>query len=340
MTALTKYQKLESHGLWRQNALAQRREVVVNLGDTSLVLTDPKQDHALAHWSLPAVRRMNPGEMPAVFTPGTGENEILELHDTEMIAALETVHSALESARPHPGRLRNSFLSVGLAAVLALGYFWLPDALITHTASVLPAATRAEIGRLTLADLTQITGQPCAARRGQQALSRLRDRLFGGGAAPRLIVVRDGIQGALDLPGGQIVLAESLLAEQDGPELAAGFALVQSLISEQQDPMIPLLRYAGFKASFQLLTTGVLPAEAVAGYAQSLIAKPKLTLTEAQLLPRFEAAGLPSTPYAYAIDPSGETVKELIEADPFLNVAAARLLQDEDWVGLQDICTI
>ena len=70
MTALAKYQRLECTGLWRPTAAAQMREVVVGLGSTTLVLADPKTAMALAHWSLPSLERLNPGEMPAIFAPG------------------------------------------------------------------------------------------------------------------------------------------------------------------------------------------------------------------------------------------------------------------------------
>ncbi len=69
MTALKKYQKLESTGLWRESARGQRREVIVNFGEASLVLSDPRSENALSHWSLPAVERLNPGEMPATLRP-------------------------------------------------------------------------------------------------------------------------------------------------------------------------------------------------------------------------------------------------------------------------------
>src|SRR5690606_10694329 len=90
MTALTKYQKLECTGLWRDAPDAQRREVVVNFGEASLTMSDPRSELALSHWSLPAVERMNPGEMPALYAPGPEADETLELDDPDMIAALET----------------------------------------------------------------------------------------------------------------------------------------------------------------------------------------------------------------------------------------------------------
>ena len=339
MTALKKYQKLECLGLWREGAQGQRREVIANLGATSLVLSDPKREVALTHWSLPAIRRLNPGDMPALFAPGPDDGESLELDDPEMITALETVHAAIRAARPHPGRLRNSLLAIVALGVLAVGVFWLPDALVQHTASFVPPTTRTEIGRLALDDLSRLTGQPCQSKPGLAALEKLSARLFGPDSGVTIAVVRTGLTQAHSLPGRLVVLPEALLAEQDGPESAAGFALAARIGAEMTDPMIALLHLAGTPATFRLLTSGALPQSALSGYAEALIATPPTPPSDAILLPRFEAAGLATSPYAYARDPSGESTLTLIEADPFTNVAPSALLPDGDWVSLQDICT-
>ena len=72
MTALKKYQKLESPGLWRDAPEAQRREVVVAFGEASLVLSDPRTGSALSHWSLAAVHRLNPGRPLPSMPPMPG----------------------------------------------------------------------------------------------------------------------------------------------------------------------------------------------------------------------------------------------------------------------------
>ena len=58
MTALKEYDRIEATGLWRANADAQRREVIVSIGDATLTISD-HNDRALAHWSLPAIERAN-----------------------------------------------------------------------------------------------------------------------------------------------------------------------------------------------------------------------------------------------------------------------------------------
>ena len=54
MTALTQYQRLEATGIWRKSAEAQRLDVIISIGESSLVITDINEK-PLAHWSLAAL---------------------------------------------------------------------------------------------------------------------------------------------------------------------------------------------------------------------------------------------------------------------------------------------
>jgi hypothetical protein len=338
VTALTKYRKLEARGLWRELPEAQKREVSVNLGEASLVLTDPRSDVALAHWSLPAVYRANPGALPALYAPGTDATEVLELDDPDMIAALETVAAAVASGRARPGRLRGAILAGLLAGVVGVAVLALPGALVRHTAAVLPPATRAQIGTLALADLARLTGAPCADPGGQPVLARLAERVFGPQGTPTLSVVREGMEGALALPGNRIVLSLHLIAVPEGPEVAAGHVLAEQLRAETADPVIPLLRHAGTWATLRLLTTGTITPQAVQGQAETLLRGARPPLHDEALLERFRKADLASSPYAYALDPTGETVLGLIEADPWPKGPPRPVLDETDWLRLQDIC--
>ena len=335
-TALTQFAKLETTGLWREAPELQRREVIVAFGESSLTISDPRNELALSHWSLPAVERLNPGEEPALFAPGQDALETLEIDDALMVEALEKVRNALAADRPNPGRLRGSLL-FGASAVIALVMgALLPGALVTHTASVLPPASRLAIGRMALADLTQVTGL-CTDPSGQAALDRLSARLFGPGG-PRIFVLREGQARALHLPGGLLALHRSLLETAPGPEVAAGFALAEEARATARDPMLPLLNHAGFFATLGLLTSGTLAPEAVEGYGRALLLQPPEPIAAEALLARFGAAQLPSTPYARVVDPSGESVLPLIEADPMARREVLPLMPDADWLSLQAIC--
>ncbi|MCB2116402.1 MAG: hypothetical protein KDE00_08905 [Rhodobacteraceae bacterium] len=337
MTALSEYQRLESTGLWRETAGAQRREVIVSFGEATLSISDPKSGRALAHWSLPAVDRLNGGELPALFGPGGEDGEELELTDSDMIAAIGKVHRLIEARRPHPGRLRGALSAAVLAALALAGALWLPGALTDHTAAALPEAKRQEIGLQALGELARLTGAPCAAEDGVAALDQLGGRLLG--EAGEIFVVRGGIDRSVTLPGGIVVLSRRLIEESETPDIAAGEVLAAGLRGATVDPMRDLLNFAGLRASITLLTSGDLPEGALAGYGEHLVTKAPDQPPARALLERFADAGVASTPYARALDPSGQTVLPLIEADPYKGTAPPRpLLSDTDWVAIQGIC--
>jgi len=345
MTALLKYQRLECTGLWRESAEAQRREVAVSFGEASLVLSDPRSGAALTHWSLPAVVRRNSGTVPAVFGPDApdGVGETLEIADPDMIEALETVQRVVRARRRAPTRMRLAILGGMLAALLGLGIFWLPDALIRHAAAVLPAAKRAELGWAVLTDI-QAAGlaMPCRGALGQRALGRLQERLTPPLRNPRVVVLAGAeLSGSWVLPGRTILIAQDVLERHDGPEVLAGHILSRNLEADLGNSMLPLLRHAGTLATVRLLTTGTTRPGDLSGYGARLLENNHLAdLPEAALLDTFAVAGVPTSPYARALDPSGETTLALIEADPFRNTRPDRpLMTDGDWISLQGICS-
>ncbi|MFO1174390.1 MAG: hypothetical protein U1E48_04170 [Paracoccaceae bacterium] len=338
MTALSEYQRLECQGLWRETSDLQRREVIVTFGDASLIFKETPSERALAHWSLPAVVRVNPGRMPALFSPDPASGEELEIDDETMIAAITKVHTIIARRQPRPGRLRGALLWATAAAVAAGALFWLPGALIAHTAKVLPSSTRAEMGRAILNDLVRLTGRPCDGPDGAAALGQLSDRLLQGSTG-QIVILPDGLQGTLHLPGNFIAAGRGLVEDFDTPEVVAGYVIAETLRASQTDPVEDALRFAGLRTAIHLLTTGEVPDGAFTGYGQRLLAaKPAPVATET-LLRRFEETGVGSTAYAYALDKSGETTLGLIEADPFAKEPPpAPLMSDTDWVTLQGIC--
>lgn len=337
MTALKKYQRLESPGLWRDAPDAQRREVVVAFRDATLVLSDPRTELPLSHWSLPAVERLNPGETPALYAPGLDTDETLEVDDPDMIAALETIRGALKKGIPRPGRLRGTIFGGLTLGILAIGAIFVPDALVNHTAAMLPPATRAQIGAVALADIARLTGAPCTSPLGDRALGILSERLFGG-AGVEFAVLREGLPQAAILPGPIILIGAPVLDAAQLPEVPAGFALAETLRAETDDPLLPILRHAGLAATVRLLTTGSLPEGALQGYGEAFLTAARPPLPEEPLLSRFEGAAVSSAPYGFAIDPTGESTLGLIEADPYRGGSPRELLNVDDWAALRAIC--
>lgn len=336
MTALKQYARLESTGVWRDGPEARRRDVFVSFGDSSLVISD-RADTPIAHWSLAAVRRVNAGKRPAVFSPDADATETLEIEDETMVEAIEKVRSLIARRRPQPGRLRIWLLALSLLAVVAVAVLWLPGALLRHTVSVLPPATRDAIGGALLAQITRISGQPCAAERGPEALALLEARLLGPGGG-RILVMPAGVRTTVHLPGGRILVGRDLVEDHETPDVVAGYVLAETLRREAEDPMARLLRAAGTMATFRLLTTGNFPEGRLAAYAEALLTAEPDPVPDEALLARFAAARVPASPYAYAVDITGESTLHLIETDPMWQNGATPVLADADWVSLQGIC--
>ncbi|WP_270728961.1 hypothetical protein [Shimia sp. Alg240-R146] len=331
-TALHKYDRLEATAIWRESKDAQRRDVIVSIGDATLVISDLR-DRALTHWSIPAVRRANPGERPAIFHPDGDAGETLEVgqDEVEMIEAIEKLRTAISRRRPHPGRLRFGIFGVGLVALAALAVFWLPGALREHALRVAPDAIRQDVGASLLKHTTRVTGQACDGPLGEAALRKLEKRL----GVKKLMIVTSGVREATVLPGGTVLLNRATVEDFEEPDVVAGFIIAARLATG--DPLRQLLENNGMRASFRLLTTGALPDDLLRSHIENVVlAQPERPNNEA-LIDSFKTQKVRISPYAFALDPSGEDTLALIEADPFA-VTPEPVLTDGEWVALQGIC--
>ncbi len=335
MTALKKYARIEATALWRPTPQAQRREVIVSIGDATLVISDLK-DQALAHWSLAAVERANPGERPALYHPDGDPGETIELPEAEaeMIAAIEKLRRAIDRTRPKPGRLRWMGMLGSFAVVLGFAVFWLPGAMREHTLTVVPDIKRVTIGNALLKRIERVSGPACADAKGTAAVAKLGARLQAG----KLAVLPDMPRASLHLPGQLIVLSRSVIEDFEEPDVAAGFILTEMTNRQLQDPLHDLLQVVGIRENFRLLTTGDVSDAALDRYAEHLMTSPADLPDTTALLAQFKAAKVRSTPFAYSKDITGETVLDLIEGDPMNGQLTEPLMTDANWLRLQNIC--
>jgi hypothetical protein len=338
MTALTDFQRLEAQGSWRAAPDAPPCEVIVSVGEATLILSDPKTDRPLSHWSLPAVVQLNPGAMPAIYAPGlAGTDETVAIDDPLMIEAIARVQGAIASHRAHTGRLRSVLLVMGVLVALGWLVLWLPGALVSHAARIAPPAQARDIGMAILADLERESGAVCNRESGQAVLDWLAPQLLGPDAAIR--VVPGPLGGARRLPGEVYVMGSDLLQTAPGPEAAAAHLIAARLAIDDQDLRQAAVHHAGLLASLRLMTLGHLPPDTMRGFGAAMLGDPAPRPADADLLAALAERGIPAEPYARTIDPTGQTVMPLIEGDPFRNAPPARpLLTDEQWLALQQIC--
>ena len=335
MTALKQYERLEALGLWRESSDAQLREVVVSFGAASLVLSD-KNDMPLAHWSLAAVRALNPGDTPTVYAPTHDADETLEIDDKLMVEAIAKVSSSLKRQKPHPGRLRLILGGFFLAVLIGFAVFALPSVSANYAARVVPEAKQSLIGQNLLDQTSRLTGRPCDAPLGTAALSKMRDWLLD--EQYQLHVVDMGARFSTHLPGKHILINRSLLEENSGPEVAAGFVLMELALAQETPPITALFNDIGVRGTLGFLANGTLPEAALAKFATKRLLGAYSRPDENRLLLLFAIAGLTSSPFAHALDNSLTTTKTFVDQDP-VAVDYQPRLTDGDWIALQAICS-
>ncbi len=337
MTALSKYERLEATGLWRQSEEDQRRNVIVSFGDASLIIKSTN-DQVLSHWSLAALFRANPGKFPAIFHPDGDETETLEIpeSETEMLEALDRILTLIHKKRPKPGRLRGVTLLSISAAVLALGVFWLPSALRSYAVNVVPDIKRQEIGLALLTEIGTITGKPCRSSLADPALQAISKRLTG--ARDKIKIMPSVLNSTVSIPGGFILASHTLVEDFEDPDVLSGFVLAEQLRASGLDPLDRLLQHAGIRTTFGLLTTGDISSDTLNAYAKDLLKTSPEKVDIDALIDQFAQANIRATPFAYAIDITGETTLPLLEADTLRTGPSDPSLLDGDWIRLQGIC--
>ncbi|WP_380057282.1 hypothetical protein ACFE33_04105 [Falsihalocynthiibacter sp. SS001] len=335
MTALSEYERLETTGLWREAPDEHKREVIVSFGKATLVLRD-KAERALTHWSLPAIHRMNPGQRPALYCPDAEGNETLELDDDFAIDAIERVLKTIDKRRSQPGRLRTIITLTVLAGFAALIFLWLPNAMVDYATRITPPAQRAVIGESLFQQIRRVSGNPCTQPSASNALSKISSRLDAG--RNKLIVIRSGVETSANLPGGQIILNRRLVEDFEDPNAVAGYVLAELERASATDPLRALIAEMRFSSRIRFLTSGQISTPALTRYAEKLMAAPLAPVDTEKLLQRYAKANIPSSPYAYAVDITGETTLGLIEADPLAGKESSAIVSDSEWIALQDIC--
>ncbi|MDG1458180.1 MAG: hypothetical protein P8Q92_09910 [Pseudoprimorskyibacter sp.] len=331
MTAIDSYQKLEVSGLWRAGAEAQRREVIVALGEASLILRDTS-DRVLTHWSLAALDKGYTDEALAIYSPAGDPSETLEFSDDarEMIDAIDRIRADVTARKPNPGRLRRLITTLIALFLICISVIWLPQTIVQYTARVLPDTQRMQLGAALLVDVTALAGPLCEDTTGREALQRFSKRLLG---APNKLVVLESLdRDTAHLPGGLIAIGHGVLTAWDAPEVAAGFILAEAERAANQDATLNLLNDIGALGAIRLLIGGTLRPEDRTSYAKTLVQTQPDAVDSAALAMRFQATDMSARAYALATNQA-----ELLQDDPFPG-GRKPVLSDSDWVRLQGLC--
>lgn len=329
MSASADFDRLECQGLWRRDHDSQRLDVVVVMGESSLILRDTA-DRPLTHWALDAVDRIGESSAGAIYSPDPDCAETLEISDPLMIETIDQRGREAARAQPHPGQLRLAIAGAIFLAIGALGWFWLPGVLVDQAQSAMPPAARRDLDRGLIAQIEELTGPTCHSARGDRALTHLQQRLK---LPAQVHVVPGELAAPLALPGGDLVLDQARLENAGDPALAAGWlAEAQAKHPQQLSEMLSAL---GPWPTLHLLTRGALREKDLERSARRWVTQGQASPAPEQIAALISDAAFPAEPWA-AQSEHGAVTLALLKQSPA--TVPSEVLSDADWLALQSIC--
>jgi hypothetical protein len=159
-------------------------------------------------------------------------------------------------------------------------------------------------------------------------------RRLSPSAAFTIAVLPEGLTLPTTLADGTVLLPYQLLEAVDGPDTLAGIILAQRAATSQFDPLLTALRHAGLIATLRLMSSGVLPAGALAGYGIALAEQDALTPNMAVLNAAFADLQITSAPFGGYLNLADFSALP----DPAPNGSNPPVLDDSAFLGLQYIC--
>ena len=134
------------------------------------------------------------------------------------------------------------------------------------------------------------------------------------------------------LPGGIILANRTLVETFSGPEVLAGFVLMEHALQKQNPALGALFAEAGPIATLSFLVTGNISDTLLEVFAKNQMTKPMALPSTQALLALFEATDISSTPFANALNN-----QTLAKNDP-IKGQFEPILTDPEWLTLQSIC--
>lgn len=337
MTALTQYQRLEATGIWRKSAEAQRLDVIISIGESSLVITDINEK-PLAHWSLAALAVIQSKDGNKLYHPDGDPGETLELgsNENEMAKAIEKLMKAVDRRRPKPGRLRIFSLASILIVILGLSIFWLPAALRDYTQKIIPEVREQEMGKAVFNEFISFVGAPCSRELGIIALDKFSSNL--GLVEYSFYIVPSETIEAIHLPGKIIVISKALVEDFDDPDVVAGHILAQIQREAKSNALDELMKQMNNIEIIQFLLGKSPDASTLRGFSKDWIIKKQVDIDLEILMNEFNKRAISALPYSYAIDVTGQNTQIMINSEKISQKVRKPSLDDSAWLALQTIC--
>lgn len=331
MTALKKYERLESLGLWRAHLTSEPREVIVSFGNATLVMTD-LHERPLQHWSLVGMQIIGEDEAGVVYSMTDDGDESLVIRDAVMNKAIAEVARGTVQVAPKSRDQRGNgagwiwivifaLLLLGLGAGVPLG----ARALATR---MMPPEQAQEVGQRMALLLMEGRGAPCRSTAGTRVLDGLAERIDPDSNA-RVRVLALGAAPVAAMPGHTILLDRTAIETAASADEVAGLVAL-GLAAE---PIARFFEASGPLAGFRYISSGRIADASLHRAANAALALPKEAQVEraAALLRR---AGLDAGSLETALTRAGAPRQAMASGE----IDGTSAFSDVEWRAVQAIC--
>ena len=327
MTALSRYEKLECTAQYFASRDAISQDVVLALGNTTLILS--KMDGVpLAHWDLSSLVTVEDTETGSWICPDYLADEFIFVPDADMVQALSTLQAADGNGPPTPlwrRRLKFVLTTTAIVAVGAVVFLGVKD----RAADFLPSKT---LAKMQSAWVDQNKAELCNTPEAQTGLDIAQASL----GVP-VYVRPNAAKRVTGLPNGGLAISNDLLKQADNAAALVGFlALIQT--QEQQTHAVTT---AINQLPITELATLFITKDIGADHIKN-IAMPSLrigSLSPSDALVSLENKRLSAKPVgAFLTTLGNDQLGQAITTAAPQNETSADLMADGAWLAFQNIC--
>ncbi len=209
MTALKKYARLESSGLWKESQKASFIEVLITFGKTSLILSDYK-DNPLTHWSLTAIKLASRNQDEAIFSTGFEDGESLLIRDKHMIDAL-LLFIYKEDKKYKYNTIFSYLVFFGLFTFLAALILYFPSRTQELAVSIISKQHERQLIEPYLKTHIKTAGGICGSAETDRIMRNILNLVEGEQNFLSVSIIRDQKMNALHLPSGLILISDEFI---------------------------------------------------------------------------------------------------------------------------------
>ena len=248
MTALKKYTRLESTGLWFESPTSEPMEVLVSLGKSTVVLYD-YEDTPLTHWSLATIKLISKTDLITVFSTTQDGLEKLEIDDKHMTEALLNFINNPAKTVSNNKLLRRLLILSFLFSILSL--FLIASPRLTNLVeTIISDHHQIQLVEPYLDKYLERNGPVCASLSATTVLENILLKLGDKDKKLNIKIIKKQNINAIHLPGGTLLISNQFFQRSDTASPFLNILKAELLNAENRTPLKNLI---GQQSTYNLI---------------------------------------------------------------------------------------